>query len=400
MQDPGQILVVGAGVFGLSAALELRRRGQAVTLMDPGPLPRPQAASTDLCKVVRSSYGADEVMTGLALAAVQGWQRWNKLSQHPLFHGTGVLLLTRQPMAPGGYEHGSRRLADQLGQPLQTLRGAQITERFPAWAPGVHAEAIYAPGEGWAQASDSMAWLLERNRAAGVRVLERTTITSWITDPGGTQPVSEPLPEGALLGAVTDSGQVIRASTVLATAGSWTPALLPHTAGLLRAVGQPLLHLRPTNAQRWAAPHFCTWAADVTSSGYYGFPLLPDGTVKVAHHGAGSPIDPEQPAQVPADFEARTRAFLSEVLPELADAPLDRTRLCPYCDTADGRFLIDRDPRRPGLMLATGGSGHAFKFAPVLGELVAEAWAGRPHPAFAWRDGRAGSGADGARARA
>ncbi|MBI3878055.1 MAG: NAD(P)/FAD-dependent oxidoreductase, partial [Verrucomicrobia bacterium] len=62
------LVIVGAGVFGLTAALELRRRGWNVTLLDPGPMPRPVAASTDISKVVRLDYGADELYTAMAEA--------------------------------------------------------------------------------------------------------------------------------------------------------------------------------------------------------------------------------------------------------------------------------------------------------------------------------------------
>src|ERR1700737_2378513 len=71
-------LVVGAGIFGVTAAIELRKRGHAVRLVDPGPLPHPLAASTDISKVVRLEYGADEPYTALAERAIEGWRRWNR----------------------------------------------------------------------------------------------------------------------------------------------------------------------------------------------------------------------------------------------------------------------------------------------------------------------------------
>jgi glycine/D-amino acid oxidase-like deaminating enzyme len=59
-------IVVGAGIFGLTSALELRNRGYAVTLLDAGPVPHPLAASSDISKVVRIEYGADEAYMALA----------------------------------------------------------------------------------------------------------------------------------------------------------------------------------------------------------------------------------------------------------------------------------------------------------------------------------------------
>src|SRR5512145_3076738 len=105
----GTVIVVGAGIFGVTAALELRRRGWRVTLVDPGPIPHPLAASTDISKVVRLAYGSDEIYTALMEEAVEVWREWNRLWPEPLYHETGVLFLARAPMAPGSFEQESFR---------------------------------------------------------------------------------------------------------------------------------------------------------------------------------------------------------------------------------------------------------------------------------------------------
>ena len=91
---------------------------------------------------------------------------------------------------------------------------------------------------------------------------------------------------------------------------------------------------------------------------------------------------------IPAEHEPRVRDFLREQLPALADAPIRESRLCLYCDTFDGDFWIDHDPDRPGLIVAAGDSGHGFKFAPILGALIADVVERRPNhwaPRFRWR---------------
>ncbi len=90
--------------------------------------------------------------------------------------------------------------------------------------------------------------------------------------------------------------------------------------------------------------------------------------------------------------EQRThlRAFLRDTFPGLADAPIVATRVCVYCDTWDGHFWIAPDPEREGLVVAAGGSGHAFKFAPVVGDVIADAVEGAASPLldrFRWRTG-------------
>jgi glycine/D-amino acid oxidase-like deaminating enzyme len=164
--------------------------------------------------------------------------------------------------------------------------------------------------------------------------------------------------------------------------------LLPHLAEVMWSVGQPVLHFRPADPEAYRPPRFVPWAADIGHTGWYGFAALADGTLKIANHGPGRRIHPDDPREVAPDEEARFRVFLRESLPGLADAPVIGRRLCPYCDTWDGNFWIDRDPDRPGLVVASGGSGHAFKFGPMLGPLIADVVEGKPNryaARFAWR---------------
>ena len=122
-----------------------------------------------------------------------------------------------------------------------------------------------------------------------------------------------------------------------------------------------------------------------------GLPV-PDGRVKVAHHGGGRPAPSDRPTGAPEDGP-HLRDALSKLVPRLADAPVVGGRWCPYGDSQDGDFWIGLDPDRPGLAVAAGGSGHGFKFLPVLGELIADACAGRLAPEyarFAWREAASG----------
>jgi glycine/D-amino acid oxidase-like deaminating enzyme len=197
----------------------------------------------------------------------------------------------------------------------------------------------------------------------------------------------------------------MRADVVVVAAGAWTPVLVPHLAALLAPVGQPVFHFRPASAVLFSWPRMVTWTGDVRTTGWYGFAANGQGVVKIANHGAGVPVDPRGPRQVPGGAEQRFRAFLRDAMPALADAPLSYQRLCLYCDTPDGDFLIDRDPERPDLVVATGGSGHAFKFAPMLGGIIADVVEDRENVharRFAWRtpgQGAAGSVTDAARCR-
>src|SRR2546426_402230 len=297
--SPGmdRVLVAGAGVFGVTAAIELRERGHPVVLIDPGPLPHPLAASTDISKVVRLEYGADEPYTALAERAIEGWRRWNR-DLGPLYHETGLLLLRRTPLAPGTLEQG--------------------------------------------------------------------------------------------VGIISGAGEAMAADQVVLALGAWTPHALPWLAAEFRSTGHPVFHLAPKQCDAFLPERFPVFCADIQNTGYYGFPAHPEGgVVKIARHARGRPMHPQSPQRsVTVEETRQLREFLASTFPLLQDAPIVHTRICLYCDSCDGHFWIARDPDRPGVVVASGDSGHAFKFAPVLGPLIADAVQGRPGQSrFAWRPG-------------
>src|SRR5262249_34709755 len=105
-----RIIVVGAGINGVTAAIELKKRGHDVTLADPGPLPHALAASTDISKAVRRAYGADEDYTALADRSIELWRKWNEEFGVDLYHEASVMFVRRRKMKPGDFEHESFKM--------------------------------------------------------------------------------------------------------------------------------------------------------------------------------------------------------------------------------------------------------------------------------------------------
>ena len=355
----GSVVIAGAGIFGVAASLALRARGVAVTVLDPGPIPRPEAASNDISKVVRMDYDADRFYTEMMEEAFPRWRAWNARWGETLYHEDGFLLLSRHPLDDRSFEGASLATMRSRGHAVERLDRSAIGSRFPAWREGGYADGYFNPTAGWVESGRALARLIEDARAAGVtfRIGER---------------LDRPAP-----------GRVVIA------AGAWTPGLVPALARVMRAVAQPVFHLSPGDPDLWRGTSFPVWAADIARTGWYGFPANRDGIVKVACHGPGRAIDPDQPRSTRPEDEHALRTFLRESLPGLADAPLAAAKTCFYCDTFDGDFWIDRDPGNPDVVVAAGDSGHALKFAPVLGELIADVVLGIPNryaPRFARRD--------------
>jgi glycine/D-amino acid oxidase-like deaminating enzyme len=280
-------------------------------------------------------------------------------------------------MAPGGFEYESYHLMLRRGHQPEQLDSREIKRRFPAWNSELYVDGYYNPVGGYAESGRVVAELLRRAAGEGVELHEHQSFDHLLEN--GSR----------VSGVATRGGSQFPADYVVIAAGAWVPFILPQLTGVFRTNGMPVFHLRPEDPTLFEALRFPTFGADISATGYYGFPLHPtEAVVKVANHGPGRSLDPSGERVVTVDETQRLRDFLATTFPPLAEAPITFTRVCIYCDTWDGHLWIAPDPQREGLIVATGGSGHAFKFAPVLGGIVADAVEGRENPIltkFRWR---------------
>jgi glycine/D-amino acid oxidase-like deaminating enzyme len=405
-----RVIIVGAGINGVTAAIELRRRGHSVILIDPGPLPHPLAASTDISKAVRAAYGADEEYVEMAERSVKGWRKWNEEFGQDLYHEVGFLFLRREMMQPGDFEFESFSLLTRRGHKVERITPGRLRERFPAWSSELYQDGFLNVEAGYVESGRAVATLLKHAKSIGVELREGNKFIALDESEGHPAVIlSEgtacpPRREEPRIGSsrATSRDPSVRAGlafslgmtridgdVVVMAVGAWTPYLLPFTKQFFLATGHAVFHLKPPDPELFAPERFPVFADDISSTGYYGFPLNHDGVVKVANHGPGRKMSPDSAERnVTPDDETQLREFLSRALPALADAPIVYTRVCMYCDTNDGDFWIAPDPERHGLIIAAGDSGHGFKFAPILGEIIADAVEEKSNPLlkkFRWR---------------
>jgi glycine/D-amino acid oxidase-like deaminating enzyme len=372
-----KIIVVGAGINGVTGAIELKKRGHKVVLVDPGPLPHPLAASTDISKAVRAAYGVDQEYTELAERSIKLWRGWNKAFGVELYHEIGVMFVRQREMKPGDFEYESFKILEQRGHKIERMNSARLWKRFPAWNPELYRDGILELEAGYVESSLVVATLIEHAKSLGIELHQGARFSEL--DEG----------DDRVKGIVLGSAQRIFGDVVVVAVGAWTPYVLPFTQKFFRATGQPVFHLKPRQPELFAPERFPVFGADISTTGYYGFPLSREGVVKIANHGPGREMSPESSKRAVAlQEEQNLREFLSSTFSALADAPIVYTRVCLYCDTNDGHFWIAPDPARRGLIVATGDSGHGFKFAPILGEIIADAVEGKSNPLlqkFRWR---------------
>lgn len=366
------ILIIGGGVLGISSALALQKRGFQVTLLDRQAPPHPEASSTDISKIVRADYGSDDLYADLMELAWASWKSWRMPDGELLFRQVGVLMLSQQEMQAGGYEYESFTRMAQRGHAVERMLPATLHQRFPFFSHTHFADGYFNPHAGWSPSSRVISFLMAQCQAAGVQIRMGEFAELLEKD-------------GRIGGVICKDGERYSADWVILSMGAWTPHVVPELHGLVKSVGQPVVHFL---AQDPAAQHIPAWGADIPNSGWYGFPATAEGVFKVGNHGPGFAWKPSDPLEVPSTVIGVFREFVERTFPSLRGALVHSTRLCLYCDTFDGNFWIDHHPQKRGLLVAAGGSGHAFKFAPVIGDVVADVLEGKQNPfapRFAWR---------------
>src|SRR5437660_1543946 len=285
--------------------------------------------------------------------------------------------MRQRQIQPGDFEYDSFTLLEQRGHRVERIDSRQLRERYPAWNSERYPDGFLELEAGYAESGRVVAALIQWAKSLGVELRENAKFRDL--DEAGDR----------IKGIVLEDGEKIAAPAVVMAVGAWTPYALPFTRNFLRASGQPVFHLKPDKPELFTPEHFPIFGADISTTGYYGFPLNRGGAVKIANHGPGREMSPDSPERaVTKEDESKMRQFLSDSFPALANSPIVSTRICFYCDTHDGNFWIAPDPDRPGLVIAAGDCGHGFKFAPVLGEIVADAVEGKSNPLlekFRWR---------------
>jgi glycine/D-amino acid oxidase-like deaminating enzyme len=374
-------LVLGAGIFGITTAIELRKRNYTVVVLNPDTIPHPLAESTDISKIIRMEYGTDIEYMEMAEACLPVWREWNNFFKDRLFHEVGFLLLSRSSLNENlqSFEAASYHNLIKKGYRPERISPEVLANKFPAINHQQYTDGFYHAVGGYAESARVVETLTRYARQLGADIYENQTAERILISKNKTE------------GVKTKEGSRYEAGHIIVCAGNLTPFLVPGLKPYMRITGHPVFHIKPGQPELFAYPKMAVIAADISNTGWYGFPLHPkEKVVKIANHGIGLEIkNPEQDERVVYESDIiQLRQFLKESIPSLADDPIVYTRRCCYTDTLDGHFWIDNHPEIKGLTVGSGGSGHGFKMAPILGDMITTVAEGGSHKwsaRYRWR---------------
>ena len=381
MKSHPDFLILGAGIFGITTALKLCKRKYSVAVLNPGKIPHPLAESTDISKIIRMEYGTDVEYMEMVEECLPVWREWNDLFKEQLYHETGFLLLSKNKFEdhPTSFEAASFSNLLKKGYKPERLAQHDILKLYPAINAEKYADAFYHSIGGYAESGRVVEKLTGYARQLDCTIIEEQTAEQIL------------ISNNTATGVKTKEGKTFNASHVIVCAGNLSHILVPAVKPYIKITGHPVFHLKPSQPELFSAEKFPVLAADISNTGWYGFPLHPKAkVVKMANHGNGIELtDPENDERIVYESDiTHLKSFLTQSIPSLANDKIVYTRRCCYADTLDGHFWIDNHPEIKNLTIGTGGSGHAFKMGPVIGDMIAKVAEGKDHKwsaRYRWR---------------
>jgi len=357
-------LVLGVGGVGSAALAELALRGVRVLGVDRFEPGHDRGSSHGDTRLIRLAYCEHPDYVPLLRRAYEHWEGWQAASPVELFRPSGVL---EAGPSDSPLVSGVRRAAAEHDLILEELSAGAARVRFPGLRLPDDYDVLVEPHGGVLRVENAVRSRVAAALAAGAELRAGVEVLAWEVTPSGVRVrlSGEGLPAG---------GEIVEAARLVLTPGAWAPDLLSDVGVPFEVVRKVLLWCPTRSAVYTPSAGFLPFAVQHPDGEFvYGFPELEPGRLKLAEHTGGAPVvDPLTVERrcLEADT-ARVAAFAEAHLPDVEPAPCAHT-VCLYTRTPDEHFALGAHPASDRVVFAAGLSGHGYKFAPVLGEALAD----------------------------
>jgi sarcosine oxidase len=354
------VIVIGLGAMGAALAWRLARRGVGIIGLDRYRPPHALGSTHGRSRIIREAYFEHPHYVPVVQRAFSLWAELEAESRTRLYQATGGLMIGS---AEGPLVSGARTSAARHDVPVQEWSRDDLVRRVPALAPPADAIGLFEPRAGVLDPERSVSALLARAASLGADLRFDTPAAGFEVNNGYAT-------------VHTAEGGSFEAERLVLAAGGWLSTLVPDL-GLPLVVERAVQYWFPTTGDARYAPRalpvFLMEAPDGRL--LYGLPDQGHGLKLAEHHNGERTTADSIRREVAPEEPARFLEFASAYVPGLP-AP-SATAVCFYTNTPDEHFILDRHPRHEQVYLLSACSGHGFKFAPAIGELVADEIAGR-----------------------
>lgn len=354
MSSSFDVIVLGVGGMGSATCAELARRGARVLGLEQFPLVHSRGSSHGHTRIIRTAYAEHPDYVPLVRRAFEKWYDLEQVTGRHLLSQCACL----NAGSPGS-EHvaGVRESVRRHGLAAEELTGDEINARFPAFRFPADFSGVLEHAAGFLYVEECVRAQIDNAVSLGATI-------------NGEEPVREWKAVGDGVEVTTDRG-TYRAAKLVVTAGAWATQLLADIGVPLAVMRQTLLWF-DAPLERFRRDRFPIFIADTPASAFYGLPAIDRRGLKIArHYGA-----PELPSPDGVNWEitpndiAAARPLLDEFVPGLG--AFTAGQVCMYTVTPDRHPVIDIHPHSPQVSVACGFSGHGFKFASAVGEVLAD----------------------------
>jgi len=349
-------IVIGVGGMGGSALYHLTRRGLRVLGIEQFHIGHDRGSSHGDTRIIRKAYFEHPAYVPLLHRAYALWEDLQATAEEELIRCTGLLLVGRPE---GQLIRGVRLAADEHNLHIECVPHGDLRKRFPGFVAGRGCEVLFEPGAGFLWVERCVHAHAAQAVGQGATIAVGQTVRGWSGDQHGV--------------IVHTDDQEYTAGHLVICSGAWTQTLLEGQALPLEVRRKVVLWFDARD-DTYDVDRGCpVFAYDIDGGFYYGFPMLGNQEIKLAEHSGGrGVVDPDAlDRTLQADDEVRVRRFATQHLPRVAP-DIKRHSVCMYTMTPDEHFVIDRHRDHRCVYYAAGFSGHGFKFAPIIGSVLAD----------------------------
>lgn len=357
--EPYDVIVVGVGGLGSAALFHLARSGLRVLGIERFGVPNDQGSSHGVTRIIRLAYYEHPSYVPLLLRAYELWRELETVAGEQLLRITGSV----DAGPPDSFVlEGSVRSCVEHGLEHEVIDSAEVNRRFPGYRLPAESMAVFQPDGGFLLPERCIAAHVDAARAMGAEVKTNERVLEWRPASGGVR--------------VTTDGAIYEAERLVLAAGAWEGEL----AGLpVVAERQVLAWLDPLRPELFSPERFPVFNLIVEEGRYYGFPVFGIPGFKFGrYHHLEEHGDPDVLDRKPSRRDEQVlREFAERYFPDGA-GPTSSLKTCLFENTPDEHFLLGLHPEHDNVIVAGGGSGHGFKFASVIGEIVGQLARGEP----------------------
>lgn len=348
--------VIGAGAMGSGALARMAQRGARVIGFERFPIAHDRGSSHGRTRMTRLAYFEHPDYVPLLRRTFELWGELDDAVPETLYEASGIL---EAGLADGELVNGILDSVREHDLHVDELSTSEMKRRFPGFELPEGTRALFEPTGGTLHVEACVRALVAQARECGAEVLEETPIDNWEAEGAGF--------------TLRSGARTWRTKRLILTQGAWA-------SGWFEDLGVPLTVLRKnqlwfrTRDERYTTKNgFVPFCIETAGGVFYGFPQVDEGGIKVAEHSQGEVVtDPDAVDRElrAADLES-VRKFTRACMPGVTGECLSHA-VCFYTKSPDEHFIVDRHPAHAGVYFAAGLSGHGFKFAPVLGEALAD----------------------------